>query len=364
MNILWLNHRDPLHPKAGGAERTILEIGRRLVSQGDSVTIYSARWKGSKKFDTIEGINIIRLGGNITIHFLLPIYLLRYKYDIIINDLGHGVPWPSTVLLTRKNLVFFRHLHARSLPGQVNFFLGKVITIMEKMYPYIYRNTKIITESSTSREDLIRLGIKKENIIKIPPGVDLEFFHPGKKSKNVQLIYFGGMRKYKRPELILNVYKQIKDVIKDLKIVVAGDGKILKHLKDETLIYKYNIEFVGKIDRETLSRLVRESWVNLHFSITEGWGYSILEAAASGTPTVAFKVPGVVDTIENNYNGFLVDHIEEFKVRLLETIDKNIDFSKNSRKFAEKFNWDLTEELWRNTIVSIMNKESKNAEKK
>ena len=354
MNILWLNHRDPLNPKAGGAERTIVEIGKRLISQGDTVTIYSARWRGSTKFDTIEGINIIRLGGNIAIHFLLPVDLMRHKYSIIINDLGHGVPWPSAILLSKNNLVFFRHLHARSLPGQVNFFLGKIITFMEKLYPYIYSNTKIITESSTSQEDLIGLGIKNGNIIKIPPGVDLEFFHPGKKSNNVQLIYFGGIRKYKRPELILDVYRQIKDVIKDLKIVVAGDGKLLSRIKEETISHKYNIEFVGKIDRETLSELLRESWVNLHFSTTEGWGYSILEAAASGTPTVAFKVPGVVDTIENNYNGFLVDQIEEFKERLLETIKKNIEFSKNSRAFAERFNWDSTEELWRNIIASII----------
>ena len=98
MDILWLNHRDPLNPKAGGAERTILEIGKRLVSQGVTVTLYSAAWKGSKGFETIEGIKIIRLGGNITIHLLLPIYLAKHKYDVIINDLGHGVPWPSAVL--------------------------------------------------------------------------------------------------------------------------------------------------------------------------------------------------------------------------------------------------------------------------
>ena len=124
----------------------------------DTVTIYSARWKGSKQFDSVDGIKIIRLGGNLGIHFLLPIYLLRNKYDVIINDLGHGVPWPSANVLGKKNLVFFRHLHARSLPGQVNPFLGKIIMIMEKLYPLIYRNTKFITESSTSEEDLIQLA--------------------------------------------------------------------------------------------------------------------------------------------------------------------------------------------------------------
>lgn len=350
MNILWLNHRDPLNPKAGGAERTILEVGKRLVSHGETVTIYSAGWKGSKKLDSIEGMKIVRLGGNIKIHFLLPIYLLRNKYDVIVNDLGHGVPWPSTTVLGKKNLVFFRHLHARSLPGQVNPILGKIITIMEKLYPLIYRNTKVITESSTSEEDLIQLGITKTDIIKIPPGVDLEVFYPGRKTDNVQLIYFGGFRKYKRPELLLNVYEQLKDVVQDLKIVVAGDGKLANELKKEALSNDYNIEFVGKVDQQKLSELIRESWVNLHFSITEGWGYSILEASASGTPTVAFKVPGVVDTIENNYNGFKVQLISQFKDVILKIILNEELYSKKSRVFAEMFDWDKTTMSWNELI--------------
>ena len=64
---------------------------------------------------------------------------------------------------------------------------------------------------------------------------------------------------------------------------------------------------------DELSELIRESWINLHFSVTEGWGYSILESSTSGTPTVAFKVPGVVDIVKDNFNGFLVKDINEFK---------------------------------------------------
>ena len=33
MKILWFAHRDIKHPSAGGAERTIYEVGRRLAVQ-------------------------------------------------------------------------------------------------------------------------------------------------------------------------------------------------------------------------------------------------------------------------------------------------------------------------------------------
>jgi len=103
---------------------------------------------------------------------------------------------------------------------------------------------------------------------------------------------------------------------------------------------------MGRISNEELARVVRESWVNIHFSVTEGWGLSIIESSASGTPTVAFKVPGVVDTVRDGYNGFLVNSIEGFKSRILDIIEKEDEFSTNSRKFAENFSWDKTANLW------------------
>ncbi len=185
MNILWLNHRDPKHPNAGGAERTIYEVAKRLVEQGNEVTLYCPKWKGSSSQEMLDGIRIVRKGNNFSTHIILPVFLLRNKFDIVVNDLAHGIPWISSVLLEERNLVFFRHLHARSLPGQVNFILAKVIISMEKAYRLIYKNIKVVTESSTSEEDLLNLGFLQENIVKIPPGVDLITFSPGEKTKNV-----------------------------------------------------------------------------------------------------------------------------------------------------------------------------------
>ena len=346
LNILWLNHRDPKHPRAGGAERTIYEVAKRLVEKGNKVTIYCPRWKGSLDEEIMDGIKIIRKGNNFTIHAFLPIFLIKNSFDAIINDLAHGVPWISPVFLKRKNFVFFRHLHARSLPGQVDIILAKIITILEKLYPLIYRDIKIVTESSSSEEDLIRLGLDKKNIVRIPPGVDLNLFSPGKKSESVQLIYFGGFRRYKRPEYILNVYEQLNTKINHLKIVVTGDGKLLQQIREEAKTKNYNIVFSGRVDQDELARLIKESWINLHFSITEGWGLSIIESSASGTPTVAFNVPGLVDTVKTNFNGFLVNDINQFGDKILYIIKNEHLFIENSRKFAENFTWDRTAEMW------------------
>ena len=350
MNILWLNHRDPKNPRAGGAERTIYEVAKRLVQQGNSVTIYCPKWIGSPDREIMDGINIVRRGSSFSIHLLLPIFLIKNKFDIIIIDLAHGVPWIFPVLMKKNNVVFFRHLHSRSLPGQVNLILSKFITFLEKLYPVLYRNKKIVTESISSEEDLIKLGFSKENIIKIAPGVDLNMFKTGKKSQSVQLVYFGGIRKYKRPEFSIEVYEELREKIKDLKLVITGNGPLLRKMKEDVNNKNYNIDFLGRIDSNQLSRIVSESWINLHFSVTEGWGYSILESSASGTPTVAFRVPGVIDTLKDNINGFLVDDISEFRDKILYIIGKEDIFINNSRKFAENFTWEKTVSKWNEVL--------------
>ena len=346
MKILWFAHRDIKHPKAGGAERTIYEVGKRLVNLGIDVNLVTVNPGNLLEYEIVEGIKTYRIKGNIKVHLNVKKMVRKINPHIIIDDMGHAIPWCSPWFTHKKVIVFFHHLHARSLPGQVNIFLAKIITFIEKIYPFIYKNNTFVTESDTSENDLIRLGIKKENVIKIPPGVDLSLFHPEEKTKNIQLLYFGGLRKYKRPEFAIKVYEELHDEIQDLKLVVTGEGPLLNKMKEDIKHKNYNIDFLGKIDYDKLSKIIRESWVNLHFSVTEGWGFSILESSASGTPSVAFRVPGVVDTIKDNFNGFLVDDINEFKDKILYIINNEDLFTKNSRKFAENFTWDKTAEIW------------------
>jgi hypothetical protein len=52
MKILWLSHRDIKHPRYGGAERTIYEIGKRFVAYGNNiewVSVKSERIKPIRK---------------------------------------------------------------------------------------------------------------------------------------------------------------------------------------------------------------------------------------------------------------------------------------------------------------------------
>lgn len=362
MRILWLAHRDPLNPKAGGAERVIFEVGRRLVNKGHDVSVFAGGWKSCKKIETLDGIRILRFGYRAGPHFALPLILLKNRYDVVIADLGHAVPWIFPVLMRRKVIVHFLHLHARSLPGQVGFLLAKTITSIEKLYPIIYYKEHFVTISGTSFDDLIGLGIKRSNISIVYPGVDANIFQPGKKTDYPSMVYFGGMRPYKRPEEALYILKELKRDFKSLRLFVIGDGPSksgMDHLSRE-LDVEESVSFMGRISYERVAELVAASWVNIHSSVTEGWGISIVEASSAGTPTIAYKVPGVSDSIQDGINGVLVkDGDRNALANAAKTIISNPEkWWSSSPEVAKKYSWDRTAELWEMLIKQVAGEQS------
>ena len=354
MKILWLAHRDPLNPKSGGAERTIYEVCKRLVSKGHKVILLTGGWKGSKSIEDLNGIEIHRFGKKIAPHLTLPVFLLKCHYDLVVNDLGHAVPWISPTIMNKHNIVFFRHLHARSLPGQVNPFLAKIITAIEECYFIFYHDTVFITESTTSKSDLLKLGIKENKIIMNPPGVNFNLFRPAPKTQYPTLVYFGGMRKYKRPQESLFLLKGLIEKIKRVDLFIIGSGPeepVLRKLTFRLNLQDYAI-FKGRVTDAELSNIVASSWLNVHTSVTEGWGYSILEASAAGTPTIAYDVPGVRDAVKDGINGIKVRDADR-KGLLDAACSILIDPERwwlSSIEVAKRYSWDKTADLWEKLI--------------
>ncbi|MEM0135402.1 MAG: glycosyltransferase family 4 protein, partial [Thermoplasmatales archaeon] len=314
------------------------------------VTVLTPEWKGSKKNEYLKHFKIRRFGNNLLLHFYVPLFIMKNKPDIVIDDLGHAIPWPSTSLLRKKAIIFFRHLHARSLPGQVNSVLAHLITSIEKCYFIIYPHNTFITESTTSVNDLVHLGIERKNILQIPPGIDLKLYRKRAKTAYPTIVYFGGMRKYKRPAEVIYVFSELAGKIDTLKLTIIGTGPELQFLRE--LASSYNlydrVTFTGRISDEALASKVSESWLNIHTSVTEGWGLSITEASAAGTPTVAYSVPGVVDAIEDGINGIKVKDgdrkaLTDAAMKILSSPET---WWSSSVKVGEKYSWDETARKW------------------
>lgn len=355
MRVLWNNHRDILNPTSGGDARTIHEVSRRLVKRGHEVTVLSARVGVLKSEDELDGVRIVRYRGNLLPHLVTSVVAGgTLSPDVIVDDLSHAVPWFSPWLTSIPGVAFFRHLHARTLNGQVSPTLAGFLSAVERRYPLVYSTWPFVTESSGSEDDLVSLGIPRSRCVRIPPGVDSQVFTPRQKSELPTMVYFGGFRDYKRPEHALLVLKGLLMRGHEVRLVMIGSGPSLPTVTEqiELLGLKHSVEIRGRVPYRELADVVARAWANVHCSMNEGWGLSVMEAASAGTPTAAYKVRGISDTVKDGETGLLVPDAD---VELLTDAAERLlasphEWEARCRGWALKHTWDGASTLWENCL--------------
>jgi hypothetical protein len=83
-------------------------------------------------------------------------------------------------------------------------------------------------------------------------------------------------------------------------------------------------------------------------SAGEGWGLSVIEANACGVPAVAFRVPGLQDSIVSGRTGWLVSPHASLGPVIGEALNTlrdphaAEDWSRRVRSWAARFSWDAT----------------------
>ena len=115
------------------------------------------------------------------------------------------------------------------------------------------------------------------------------------------------MRKYKRPEETTHILKDLIFNLGGIHLTIVGDGPEKSKLIN--LVAGYNLSpyvtFDGELTDRELADTVSKSWLNIHTTVTEDWGISIIEAAEV-TPTIAYDVPDVSESVTNGLNGLNV----------------------------------------------------------
>jgi glycosyltransferase involved in cell wall biosynthesis len=363
MNVLWLTHRDPLHPSAGGVERSVREIGRRLVDRGHSVHVIASKWPGAESSACVDGLQIRRIGPAALLHLATIVEVRHTNHErVIIDDLGHVVPWFSPWFTSSAGTVFFHHLHKRTLAGQVRYPAREILKLLEKSYPQIYSEWQFVTESTSSAHDLEGLRVHHDRIKRIRPGVDLQLFKPGEKSRDPTVVYFAGLRAYKRPMDAILAVKHLSHKLPTARLIMIGDGPLLRALRTQTSSsgMSERVTFMGRLDDRRLAKVLATSWVNIHCATAEGWGFSISESMSSGVPTVAYRAVGVDEAVIQGETGLLVDEATPFALsQALETmISENESWSRNCLSHRGELDWNRTAIAWERHLKETLDNAS------
>jgi len=142
------------------------------------------------------------------------------------------------------------------------------------------------------------------------------------------LLFLGRVVHEKGVEDAIQIAKETKS-----KLIIAGEST--KEYFEEKIKPKLdrNITYVGPVDFKKKIKLFREAKALLHPHLyAEGFGNSLIEAQASGTPVIAYPHGSTPEVVMDKKTGFIVKNIKEAKEAL-----KNIDKIKREdcRKFVE-----------------------------
>ena len=359
MRILWLNHRDPLNPESGGAEVRIQQIGKRLVSKGFTIELVCERWRGGPKSDYIDGIKVKRFGGRFGVYLgaLLSLGVKR-NYDVVIDDIAHAVPWGSPLFTKKPVICQIHHLHRNILRFELSPFLASLASLSERLVPLLY--TRIIAVSESTKYALNeQFNIPFSRIVVIPNGVDSNSFRFIKKTKNPTILWVGRIKYYKRVSDLLSAFKLVKAKISNAELLIVGDGDYVEQVKEKSRnIGLRNVVFTGRIGEKEKIQLMKTSWTIVGTSMVEGWGMTIIEAAACGTPAIGYNVAGLRDSIQDGKTGILVENgniseLSKALIFVLENENLRIDLGKNAFKRAKEFSWDKTAEHFIKVLKGI-----------
>lgn len=133
----------------------------------------------------------------------------------------------------------------------------------------------------------------------IPCGVPLDRFKPDTpKTDYPSILFLGDLTSRKRGKYLLELFNN--DIIKkypECTLTVVGPEPC----------EGINVRYVGNLGETNLIAEYQKAWVYCMPSSYEGFGVPIIEAMACGAAVVAVDNPSVRETIQHNYNGFLLD---------------------------------------------------------
>ncbi len=351
MKILFFNWRDISHPQTGGCELHLHEIAKRIAKKGHEVSLFCGSYEDAKKNEIIDGIHIIRKGGKYSVYihafFTYVTCLRKKKFDIIIDDIN-GIPFFTPIYVKKPKIAIIHHLVKNIFSKELPFFFRPLGYFAEWLIPIIYRDIQFVTVSNSSKKEMIDQGISEHNIQVIHNGISLNYKENiFEKTKNPSICYIGRLKEYKQIDHLINAFELVKKDFPYSTLSIAGSGDKERELKE--LVQNKKLEndviFHGFIDEEKKIQLYQESWVFINPSVKEGWGLTVIEANACGTPAIAYNVPGLKESIKNNFNGLLVDSVDFYSLsktikEFLKHEELRNNISRNAIIWSKNFNWD------------------------
>jgi phosphatidylinositol alpha-1,6-mannosyltransferase len=330
-------------PHAGGSRFYYFNLFKRIADYGDEITIITSKVRDWQQFDAREQT----AGFKIKRHFKpLP----SHSYSQLPKVVGPMLVAWSECLFRRPDILHCGDLYPEGLIGItlkkilglpfVAYCHGEDITLtgerrfQPNLRNAIYRSADaVIANGDFAFDNLLRIGIKREKIHKITPGLDTSVFFPavcdgklreryGIDAKDVVVMTVARLVPRKGHARVIRALSELRAEIHEFKYVIVGRGPIEMELR--TLASQLNM-----LDKVVFAGFVPDGELNHHYNMAdlvampntefagdlEGFGMVFLEANAAGKPVIGGRSGGTSAAVADGESGFLVDFDTEVELR-------------------------------------------------
>ncbi len=305
----------------GGLGTHTYNLVKNLVAKG--VKVYLAL--PQKEMEKIPGVNYISLPEVLLPYSGFRIYeditksvneyrksvypLAKYDFDLI-----HAMDWLTAgagiqlKLLTHKPLLVAIHsIEWDRTAGKPWKY------IEEKENEAVNSADMVVTVSERMKGEIIeRYHLPAEKIKVIYNGIDTDKFVKNQNKKRY-VLYLGRLTPQKGVDHLIRAFSIVTKHVQDLILLIAGDGPDLNYLIKLTIDLGLSdkVFFLGRVPDNELKELYANASVFVMPSVSEPFGITALEAAASNTPTIISKQSGVSEVIDHTIK---VDFWDEQKL--------------------------------------------------
>lgn len=311
--IHMLGWRDLDDDEAGGSEVHASTVAALWAQAGLEITMRSSASVGRSAVGFRDGYRVVRRGSRYGVFPRAAAAEITGRHgpcDALV-EIWNGMPFASPLWWRGPHAVWLHHVHGPMWNMALGDTLGRVGRLLEeRLAPPLYRRVPVVTLSQSSEAELIdELGFDRARVGVVEPGIDARYSPGGSRSDSPLVVAVGRLAPVKRFPMLIRAAARARERIGDLQLVIVGEGYTRPDVVatiDEVGGHDW-VRLAGHVSDDELIGLYRSAWCVASASEREGWGMTLTEAAACGTPAVVTNIAGHSDATRDELSGLLCD---------------------------------------------------------